>query len=82
MTNFNCLIFTHCFLGFVETIETCCLRVDELSRIVGMQEASAKGVEIAAKLGHPKTIVYSVIKRSKLRRTVQGHKSIGRPRKW
>ena len=27
-------------------------------------------------------IVYSVIKRFKLRGTVQGHKSIGRQRKW
>ena len=63
-------------------MKTRCLCVDELSRIVGMHQAGAKSVEIAAKLGHPKTTVYSVIKRFKLRGTVQGHKSTWRPRKW
>jgi DNA-binding IclR family transcriptional regulator len=40
-----------------------------------MHKAGAKGVEIATKLGHPKTIVYTVLKRFERCGTVEGQKS-------
>ena len=41
-------------------MKTHCLHIDELSRIVGMHQTSSTGVEIAKKLGHIKTTIYSV----------------------
>ena len=46
-----------------------------------MHKVGAKGVEIAAKLSHPKTTVYIEIKRFESHGTVEGEKSIGRPQK-
>ena len=40
-----------------------------------MHKAGAKGVEIAAELGHPKTTIYTIIKRFESRETVEGPKS-------
>ena len=51
------LVLKHCTLGFVCRMKTRCLSSEEQSQIVGMHKAGAKGVEIAAELGHPKTIV-------------------------
>ena len=49
--------------------------------IVGMHKAGAKGVEIAAEVGHPKTTISTVIKRFERFGAVEGEKSSGRPRK-
>ena len=52
-----------CGLGLGLKMKTHCLSSKEQSEIVGMHKVGAKGVEIAAKLGHLKTTVYTVIKR-------------------
>ena len=75
------LVLKHCKIGFAHRMKTQCLNSKEKSQIVGMHKAGAKGVEIAAKLGHPKTTVYTVIKRFENRRTVEGPKSTGHPQK-
>ena len=59
-------------------MKTCCLTIEEQSRIVGLHKTGVKGVEIAAKLGYPKTTVYTVLKRFEHRRTLEGTR---RPRK-
>ena len=59
-------------------MKTHCLTIEEQSRIVGLHKAGVKGVEIAAKLGHPKTIVYIVLKRFERRWTLEGQKSTRR----
>ena len=68
-------------LGFARRMKTQCLSSEEQSQIIGMHKAGAKGVEIAAELGHPKTIVYTVIKRFGSHGTVEGPKSTSHPRK-
>ena len=62
-------------------MKTRCLTIEEQSCIVGLHKAGVKGVEIAAKLGHPKTTVYIVLKRFERHGTLEGQKSTGRPRK-
>ena len=44
-------------------MKTPCLSGEEQLEIVEMHKVGAKGVEIVAKLGHPKTTVYIIIKR-------------------
>ena len=73
------LVLKHCMLGFVRRMKTRCLSSEEQLQIVGMHKVGAKGVEITAKLGHPKTIVYTLIKRFESRGTVEGPKLTGRP---
>ena len=46
-----------------------------------MPKVGAKGVEIAAELGHPKTTLYIVIKRFESHGTIEGKKLTGCPRK-
>ena len=75
------LVLKHCMLGFSRRMKTRCLSSEEQLQIVGMHKAGAKGVEIAAELGHPKTNVYIVIKRFESCGIVEGLKSIGCPRK-
>ena len=75
------LVLKHCSLGFARRMKTQCLNSEKQSQIVGMHKVGAKGVEIAAELGHPKTTVYTVIKRFESRGTVEGPKSTGRPQK-
>ena len=66
-------------LGFALRMKTRCLSSEEQSHTVGMHKAGAKGVEIANKLGYPKTTVYTVIKRFESHGTIEGPKSTGRP---
>ena len=75
------LVLNHCTLGFARRMKTGCLSSEEQSQIVGMHKVGAERVEIAAELGHPKIIVYTVFKRFESRGIVEGPKSIGRPRK-
>ena len=75
------LVLKYCMLGFARRMKNRCLSSEEQSQIVGMHKASAKGVEIATKLCHPKTTVYTVIKRFESCGTVEEPKSNGRPRK-
>jgi hypothetical protein len=51
-TVFGSSILRHCLVGFALRMKTWCLIVDEQSYKVGMHKAGAKGVDIAAKLGH------------------------------
>jgi predicted transcriptional regulator len=44
-----------------------------------MHKVGAKGVEIAAELGHPKMTIYTILKRFERCGIVEGQKSIGRP---
>ena len=74
-------VLKYCTLGFARRMKTQCLSSEEQSQIVGMHKADAKGVEIAAELGHPKTTVYTIIKRFESHGTVEGLKLTGRPRK-
>jgi transposase len=56
----------HCSVGFAITMKTRYLIVDKQSHIE---------IEIAAELGHPKTIVYIVLKRLERHGTIEGQKS-------
>ena len=76
--SFLIVILKWCMLGFALKMKTRCLSSEGQSEIVGMHKASAKGVEIAAELGHPKATIYSVIKRFESHGTVEGEKSNGR----
>ena len=68
-------------LRFALRMKTWCLSSEKQSQIVGMHKVGAKWVEIAAKLGHPKTTIYSAIERFESHEIVEGLKSIGHPQK-
>ena len=57
------LILKSCMLGLALKMKTHCLSGEKQLEIVGMHKACAKEVEISAKLGHPKTTIYIIIKR-------------------
>lgn len=62
-------------------MKTRSLTTEEKARIVGMHEAGVKGVQIASQLNHPTTTIYTVIKNSRRRGTVESPKSPGAPKK-
>jgi transposase len=57
------------------------LTIEKRARIVGMHQSGAKGVEIVAALGHPKSIVSAVLKEFERRGSVEHPKSTGHPQK-
>jgi len=72
-------VLSVCRLGSGLKMKIGRLNSEEQSEIVGVHKAGAKGVEITAKLGHPKITVYTTIKRFESCETVEGEKSISRP---
>jgi len=72
-----------CLLLIVTTKNTLMapLTTEEKGRIVGMRNAGLKGSEIARKLGHPASTVYTVLANYDKRGTVEPRKSSGRPPK-
>jgi hypothetical protein len=62
-------------------MKTRCLTVEERARIVGMHQGSAKGVEIVAALGHPKSTMNIVFKEFEHCGSVEHSKSYGCPQK-
>jgi transposase len=62
-------------------MKTRCLTIEERACIVRMHQGGAKGAEIVAALGHPKSTVSIVLKEFEHCGNVENPKSTGRPQK-
>jgi predicted transcriptional regulator len=62
-------------------MKTRCLTIKERACIVGMHQGGAKGVEIVAVLGYPKSTMSIVLKEFERRRSVEHPKLTGCPQK-
>jgi hypothetical protein len=79
--SFGCSILSHFSIDFAPQMKTRCLTAKERACIVGMHHGGAKGVEIVVALGHPKSIVSTILKEFECHGSMEHPKSTEYPQK-